>query len=421
MSNFIKKILFVIFGIFIFRLGSYMQVPGIDANALGLYSQQISGTILDIFNTFSGGSIERFSILAVGIAPYISASIIIQMSSMLVPFFKQLKDSGQDGQLKLNYYTRYLTLFFAFIQSFALTNHITQQTVNGMPLVYNPDINFYFLSISCLVFGSMFLLWLGEKLTEYGVGSGISVIIFAGIVSSFPDTITNLVNSINNGSISFIIALLILIFFVSFIYFIVFIENSFRKITLTSASYFNDDKNEMSLKINISGVIPVIFASTLIVLPATILNFFSSSQQYEFLNTLNLMLSRGQFLYFFFFGLMIMFFSFFYSTLVFDPKKTSDMLKKQNSFIKGIRPGRPTEIILSSISRRLTFIGSLYLILIAIFPEILLLKFNIPFYLGGTSILIITLVSLEWYKQFNLHVQPKKYIKIKEQLEKGLN
>lgn len=420
MTNFIQKMIFVIFGIFIFRLGSYMQVPGIDPQALALYSNQISGTILDIFNTFSGGSIERFSILAVGIAPYISASIIIQMSSMLIPFFQQLKDSGQEGQLKLNYYTRYLTLSFAFVQSFALTHHITQQSVQGIPLVLNPDLNFFFLSISCLVFGSMFLLWLGEKLTEYGVGSGISVIIFAGIVSSFPDTVTNLVNSVNSGSISFFTAFLILIFFVTFIYFIIFIENSFRKIKLTSASYFNDEKNEMSLKINISGVIPVIFASTLIVLPATILNFFSGSEQSEFLNSLNLMLSRGQFLYFLFFALLIMFFSFFYSRLVFDPKKTSDLLRKQNSFLKGIRPGKPTEKILSDISFRLTFIGGLYLILIAIFPEILLLKFNIPFYLGGTSILIITLVSLEWYKQYNLHLQPKQYNKIKEQIEKGL-
>lgn len=420
-KDFLKKVMVVIFGIFIFRLGTFLPVPFVDPEVLALYSQQKSGTILDIFNTFSGGSIERFSILAIGIMPYISASIIIQMLGYFSSSMKKLKESGEKGQLKLNLYTRYLTLFLAIMQAVALTSHISSQGVNGMPIVSNPSFSFYLVSVTSLVFGTMFLLWLGEKLTEYGIGSGISVIIFAGIVSGLPSTAMSLYSMFESGSISNLMLVLVTLFFVIFISFIIFIENSQRRIKLSTASQYDNEKGYLPLKINIAGIIPVIFASTLIVLPATLFNFFGNSINSDILSDINNLLSRGGVLYFFFLSFLIIFFSFFYSKLVFDAKKTTDRLRRSGGFLRGIRPGEPTEKYLSSVAKRLTFIGASYLVLISIIPEILLLKYNVPFYLGGTSLLIIVLVCLEWEKQYRLHQQSETYSKLKNNLMRNFD
>lgn len=415
-KDFLKKVMVVILGIFIFRLGTYLPVPFVDPNVLALYAQQKAGTILDIFNTFSGGSIERFSILAVGIMPYISASIIMQMLGYFSASIKALKESGEKGQRKVNLYTRYLTLFFAVIQSIALTYHLSNQTVNGFSLVSNPDMSFFFVSVTSLVFGTMFLLWLGEKLTEYGLGSGISVIIFAGIASGLPDIFFNIVTLVQSGSMNTLFSFGVFAFFIAFICFIVFVESSQRRIQLSTASQYNSDKGYLPLKVNIAGIIPVIFASSVIVMPATFVNFFGSYINSEIVENLNNMLSRGGILYFVFLSLLILFFSFFYSRLVFDPKKTAAKLKRSGAFLKGIRAGEPTQLYLSDIANRITFIGACYLIFISIVPEILLFNFNVPFYLGGTSLLIIVLVCLEWNKQYELHQQSKVYSKLKNKL-----
>ena len=415
-KDFFQKILVVLFGIFIFRLGTYLPVPFVDPATLALYAQQKTGTILDIFNTFSGGSIERFSIFAIGIMPYISASIIIQMGGHFVEGLKKLKESGESGQMKLNLYTRYLTLGFALLQAIALTAHLSGQGVNGVPLVSDPNMAFFTVAVCSLVFGTMFLLWLGEKLTEYGLGSGISVIIFAGICSGFPNTVFSIGSQIQTGSISFIFGLFIALFFVLFIAFIIFVEKSQRRIQLSTASQYDDEKGYLPLKINIAGIIPVIFASSLIALPATIINFFGQSSGSDILAKITEMLSRGGSLYFIMLALLILFFCFFYSKLVFDPKKTSDKLRKNGAFLKGIRPGEFTEKYLKTISQRMTLIGSIYLISISVVPELLLIKFNVPFYLGGTSLLIISLVALEWHKQYVMHQQSKTYSKLKDSL-----
>lgn len=415
-KDFLKKVMIVILGIFIFRLGTYLPVPFVDPYVLSLYAQQKAGTILDIFNTFSGGSIERFSILAVGIMPYISASIIMQMVGYFSASIKALKESGEKGQRKVNLYTRYLTLFFAVIQSVALTSHLAGQSAGGLPLVSNADFSFYLISVTSLVFGTMFLLWLGEKLTEFGIGSGISVIIFAGIASGLPDIFFNIASLVNAGSMNVLMAFAVLLFFIAFIAFIIFVESSQRRIQLSTASQHNSDKGYLPLKVNIAGIIPVIFASSVIVLPATFMNFFGSSIEGDWLSTLNNMFSRGGILYFLFLGILIMFFSFFYARLVFDVKKTANKLKRSGAFLKGIRAGQPTEIHLSDIASRITFIGAAYLIFISIIPEVLLFNFNIPFYLGGASLLIIVLVCLEWNKQYELHQQSKVYSKLKNKL-----
>ena len=415
-KDFLKKVMVVIIGIFIFRLGTYLPVPFVDPYVLSLYAQQKAGTILDIFNTFSGGSIERFSILAVGIMPYISASIIMQMVGYFSASIKALKESGEKGQRQVNLYTRYLTLFFAVIQSVALTSHLSGQGVDGLALVSNPDISFYVISVTSLVFGTMFLLWLGEKLTEFGIGSGISVIIFAGIASGLPDIFFNIVGLVSAGSMNMLMAFSVLAFFIAFIGFIVWVESSQRRIQLSTASQYSSDKGYLPLKVNIAGIIPVIFASSVIVLPATFVNFFGSSIESDWLANLNNMFSRGGTLYFVFLAILIMFFSFFYARLVFDPKKTSNKLKRSGAFLKGIRAGEPTEHYLSDIANRITFIGASYLIFISIVPEILLFNFNVPFYLGGTSLLIIVLVCLEWNKQYELHQQSKVYSKLKDKL-----
>jgi preprotein translocase subunit SecY len=412
-KDFLQKILVVIVGIFIFRLGTYLPVPFVDPQVLALYSQEKSGTILDIFNTFSGGSIERFSIFAIGIMPYISASIIIQMAGYFVDSLKRLKESGDEGQMKLNLYTRYLTLGFGLLQAIALTSHLSGQSIEGVPLVQNPDFSFFTIAVSSLLFGTMFLLWLGEKLTEYGLGSGISVIIFAGICSGFPNTVASIASLVESGSMNILFALAIAFFFFLFIAFILFVETSQRRLKLSTASQYDDEKGYLPLKINLAGIIPVIFASSLIVLPATIINFFGGSINSDLLNTITTMLSRGGSLYFIISAILILFFCFFYSNLVFDPKKTSDKLRKNGAFLKGIRPGDSTVLHLRQVARRITFIGAVYLVMISVVPEILLIKFDIPFYLGGTSLLIISLVALEWYKQYAIHQQSQTYSVLK--------
>lgn len=416
-KDFFQKVLVVLLGIFIFRLGTYLPVPFVDPQVLAAYASQKTGTILDIFNTFSGGSIERFSIFAIGIMPYITASIITQMGSYFVDSLKKLKESGEEGQLKLNMYTRYLTLFFAMLQATALTSHIASQGVNGMPLVSNPDFSFFAVAVTSLVFGTMFLLWLGEKLTEYGLGSGISVIIFSGICSGFPNTVFSIASLVETGSMNLIFAALIAVFFVLFIGFIIFVETSQRRLKLSTASQYDDEKGYLPLKINIAGIIPVIFASSLIVLPSTFLNFFGGDgSQNEVLTMINDMLSRGGSLYFIILSIFTIFFCFFYSGLVFNPKKTSEKLRKSGAFLKGVRPGKPTEEHLKVVAKRITFIGAVYLVLISVVPEILLIKFSVPFYMGGTSLLIIALVALEWYKQYKMHQQSQTYSILKNNI-----
>lgn len=405
-----RRILFVLLGIIIYRVGAHIPVPGINLQELAKHFSQNAGGILGFANMISGGALRNMTVLALGVMPYISSSIVMQLFTVMSPKLEQLKKEGEAGRRKINQYTRYGTLGLSLFQAIGITKWLASQGI-----VFNPDFGFYFIATITLVTGTMFLMWLGEQMTERGIGNGISLIIFAGIVSRFPEAISQVVNQVHQGQMQVISLLLLTSLVLLVTAFVVFMERAQRKIPVNYAKRQQGRKiyaaqtSHLPLKINMSGVIPPIFASSLIMFPATIARFFSSVKHMGWLNEVSAALSVGQPLYLILFTAAIIFFSFFYTALVFNPKETADNLKKSGALIPGIRPGDSTANYIDKVMTRLTAVGAIYLSLVALLPDFLIATWHVPFYFGGTSLLIIVVVIMDFISQLQAHMMSYQY------------
>ena len=415
-----NRILFVFGAITIFRIGSFLPLPGVNPEAVRGLFDRTQGTILALFNAFSGGALGRLSVFALGVIPYISASIIMQLMSMAIPSLMQLRKEGESGKRKLTQYTRYMTVVLAFIQSFGAVMSLKNQGVYTIdPLL------FAFLGTVSLVTGTLFLMWLGEQVTERGIGNGISMLIFAGIVAGIPSSLGMLLDQLGNGEISFVTALGVLGVSVGLVACVVFMERAQRRIPIHYAKRHNlnnkytNQQIHLPLKLNMAGVIPPMFASSIILFPATILSWLGQGKQASYFEYIILAISPGQPLYFLLYAVFILFFAFFYTALVFDTRESSDNLKKSGAFIPGIRPGEYTGRYLDRIITRLTFIGSVYLIFVCVFPEVFVLSQGLPFHLGGTSILIVVVVVLEFINQLQSMITTSQYENLVRRQEKS--
>lgn len=408
LSELKSRFLFLIFALFIYRVGAHIPVPGLSAGKLqDLFSGHSS--FFGLFNLFSGGALQRMTVFSLGIMPYISASIIVQVMSYIMPALEQLKKEGQSGRQKISQYTRYLTVILATIQALGMAKLVASEHETGSMM-------YYFVVTVTLVTGTMFLMWLGEQITERGIGNGISMIIFAGIVANLPRAIANTAEKVNQGELHSLGLLLLLAMLVVVIAFVVFIERGQRRITVHYAKrqqgrkMFAAQKSHLPLKINMAGVIPPIFASSIILFPATIGQWFGrSSESMEWLSDFSLMFTPGQPVYIIFFAAAIMFFAFFYTALVFNPKETADNLKKSGAFLPGIRPGEQTANYIDGVMTRLTLVGAIYIATVALLPEFLVLFMNVPFYFGGTSLLIIVVVVMDFIAQVQAHLMSHQY------------
>lgn len=405
------RLWFLLGALIVYRIGSHVPVPGIDAVVLKeIFENQDSG-LLGMFNMFSGGALSRFSIFALGIMPYISASIIMQLGTVAIPYLEMLKKEGESGRKKITQYTRIGTIFLALIQSFGIS--VALQSQPG--LVINPGSVFVITTIITLVTGTIFLMWLGEQITERGIGNGISLIIFAGITAGLPSAIGGTLELVRTGSMHFLVALGIFVAVISVTALVVFVERGQRKIIVNYAKrqvgkqVLGGQSSHLPLKLNMAGVIPPIFASSIILFPATLAGWFSTESTFSWLSDFSAALSPGQPAYVALYAAMIIFFCFFYTALVFNPKETADNLKKSGAFIPGIRPGDQTTIFIEKIMLRLTLIGSIYVTLVCLLPELLILKWNVPFYFGGTSLLIIVVVTMDFMAQVQSHVMSAQY------------
>ena len=405
-----QRLLFLVGALVVYRIGTYIPVPGIDPNALQNFFQDQSGTILSMFNMFSGGALERLSILALGIMPYISCSIIMQMASVTVPSLKQLKKEGESGRKKITQFTRYGTVVLAGFQSIGASVALQNQGV-----VVNPGFNFVFTACVSLVTGTMFLMWLGEQITERGLGNGISMIILASIISGLPSAIGGTLELANTGELSPAIVLILLMLVLSVTAIVVFIERGQRRIPVNYAKkqqgrkLYQSQSTHLPFKINMSGVIPPIFASSIILFPATIASWFGTSEGFDWMQNIAAKLTPGQPIYIILYASLIMFFCFFYTALVFDSKETADNLKRSGAFMPGIRPGRQTAQYIDKVLTRLTFWGGLYIMLVCLLPEFMILYFRVPFYFGGTSLLIIVVVTMDFMAQMQALMMSKQY------------
>ena len=405
-----QRLLFLVGALVVYRIGTYIPVPGIDPNALQNFFQDQSGTILSMFNMFSGGALERLSILALGIMPYISCSIIMQMASVTVPSLKQLKKEGESGRKKITQFTRYGTVVLAGFQSIGASVALQNQGV-----VVNPGFNFVFTACISLVTGTMFLMWLGEQITERGLGNGISMIILASIISGLPSAIGGTLELANTGELSPAIVLILLMLVLSVTAIVVFIERGQRRIPVNYAKrqqgrkLYQSQSTHLPFKINMSGVIPPIFASSIILFPATIASWFGTSEGFDWMQNIAAKLTPGQPIYIFLYGSLIMFFCFFYTALVFDSKETADNLKRSGAFMPGIRPGHQTAQYIDKVLTRLTFWGGLYIMLVCLLPEFMILYYRVPFYFGGTSLLIIVVVTMDFMAQMQALMMSKQY------------
>ena len=405
-----QRLLFLVGALVVYRIGTYIPVPGIDPNALQNFFQDQSGTILSMFNMFSGGALERLSILALGIMPYISCSIIMQMASVTVPSLKQLKKEGESGRKKITQFTRYGTVVLAGFQSIGASVALQNQGV-----VVNPGFNFVFTACISLVTGTMFLMWLGEQITERGLGNGISMIILASIISGLPSAIGGTLELANTGELSPAIVLILLMLVLSVTAIVVFIERGQRRIPVNYAKrqqgrkLYQSQSTHLPFKINMSGVIPPIFASSIILFPATIASWFGTSEGFDWMQNIAAKLTPGQPIYIILYGSLIMFFCFFYTALVFDSKETADNLKRSGAFMPGIRPGHQTAQYIDKVLTRLTFWGGLYIVSVCLLPEFMILYYRVPFYFGGTSLLIIVVVSMDFMAQMQALMMSKQY------------
>lgn len=395
-----RRLLFVLIGIIVFRIGAHIPVPGIDPQRLADLFNQQKGGILGMFNMFSGGALSRLTIFALGIMPYISSSIIIQLFTAVSPQLEQLKKEGESGRRKINQYTRYGTLGLAIFQGFGITKWLSSSGIVLMPGIY-----FYFVATITLATGTMFLMWLGEQMTERGVGNGISMIIFASIVSRFPSGVAQVMEQVRQGQMQVITMFLLLALVIAVTGFVVFVERGQRRIAVNYAKrqvgnkIYAAQSSYLPFKINMSGVIPPIFASAIILFPGTIAQFFGSTKGLGWLNDVAFALSIGQPLHFIFYAVAIVFFCFFYTALVYNPKETADNLKKSGAFIPGIRPGLNTASYIDLVMTRLTFFGAIYIALVALLPELLMFGWHMPVYFGGTSLLIVVVVLMDFMAQ----------------------
>ena len=405
-----QRLFFLIGALIVYRIGTYIPVPGIDPNALQNFFEEQSGTILSMFNMFSGGALERLSIFALGIFPYISCSIVMQLASATTPALKELKKEGESGRRKITQYTRYGTVFLAAFQSFGASIALQNQGV-----VVDPGFNFLFTSCVTLTTGTMFLMWLGEQITERGIGNGISMIILASIISGLPSAIGGTLELANTGEISSALVLILLILIVAVTTFVVYVERGQRRIPVNYAKrqqgrrMMQGQSTHLPFKINMSGVIPPIFASSIILFPATIASWFGTSEGFDWLQNIAASLAPGQPIYILLYAGMIMFFCFFYTSLVFDSKDTADNLQRSGAFMPGIRPGRQTSEYIDKVLTRLTFWGGLYIMLVCLIPEFMILYFRVPFYFGGTSLLIIVVVAMDFMAQLQALMMSKQY------------
>lgn len=409
-NDLIRRVLFVLLAIFVFRVGSYIPVPGLNPQRLQELFNAQQSNIIGLFNMFSGGALMRFSVFALGIMPYISASIIIQLLTVVSPQLSELRKEGESGQRKINKYTRYGTLFLATFQAIGISKMLA---AHGIALA--PGIPFYFTTTVTLVTGTMFLMWLGEQVTERGIGNGISLIIFSGIVAGLPSAIGKTLEQVREGQLQVIGLLLILLAVVAVVAFVVFVERGQRRITINYArrmqggKMYSAQSSHLPLKINMAGVIPPIFASSIILFPATLAQWFGHGKGMEWLGAFGTTLQPGQPLHMLLFSIAIVFFCFFYTALVYNPRETADNLKKSGAFIPGIRPGDQTAKYIDMVMTRLTLAGAIYVTMVCLLPELMILVWNVPFYFGGTSLLIIVVVVMDLMAQVHAHLMSFRY------------
>jgi len=406
-----RRLVFLLLALVVYRIGAHIPVPGINPDQLAQLFQGQQGGILSLFNMFSGGALSRFTVFALGIMPYISASIIMQLMTYVVPTFEQLKKEGEAGRRKITQYTRYGTLGLAMFQSFSIA--VALEASAG--LVVSPGFGFRFTAMVSLTAGSMFLMWLGEQITERGLGNGISILIFAGIAAGLPSAVGGLLELVRTGAMNVIIALFIVTVVVLVTYFVVFVERGQRKILVNYArrqvgnKVYGGQASHLPLKLNMAGVIPPIFASSIILLPATVVGWFSTGDSMRWIRDIAGALTPGQPIYVLLYAAAIIFFCFFYTALVFNSRETADNLKKSGAFIPGIRPGDQTARYIDKILVRLTLAGAIYITFVCLLPEFLILRYNVPFYFGGTSLLIIVVVTMDFMAQVQNYMMSQQY------------
>ena len=409
------RLLFVLGALFVYRIGSHIPVPGIDPKALAVMFEQQSGSILDMFNMFSGGALMRLSLFALGIMPYISASIIMQLMTVVIPSMEQMKKEGESGRRKISQFTRYGTVVLATFQAIGISLALQNQTAGGLNVVLNPGAGFIAITAITLVTGTVFLMWLGEQVTERGIGNGISLIIFAGIVSGLPKAIGGTLELARTGEMNGAFIILLFLLSLSVTALVVFVERGQRRILINypkrqqGRKLYAGQSSFLPLKLNMAGVIPPIFASSIILFPATIAGWFGNTEGLTWLQDVATMLSPGQPVYVMFYATAIIFFCFFYTALVFNSKETAENLKKSGAFLPGIRPGLQTGSYIDKVMTRLTLVGAFYITLVCLLPEFLIVYWNVPFYFGGTSLLIIVVVVMDFISQMQTHVMSQQY------------
>ncbi len=410
-----QRIFFVLGALLVFRIGTFVPVPGVNPVALAALFDQQQGTILDMFNMFSGGALSRASLFALGIMPYISASIIMQLMTSVMPKLEQLKKEGESGRRKITQYTRYGTVVLASFQAVGIAMSLQSQTANGLQVVIQPGSGFVLTAAVSLVTGTMFLMWLGEQITERGIGNGISLIIFAGIVAGLPSAVGGTLELARTGEMNAITILVLFLLAVAVTAFVVFIERGQRRITVNYAKrqqgrkMFAAQTSHLPLKLNMAGVIPPIFASSIILFPATMGQWIGTSEDMRWVQDIVAKLSPGEPIYVITYAVAIIFFCFFYTALTFNSKETAENLKKSGAFIPGIRPGAQTAKFIDGVMSRLTLVGAFYITAVCLLPEFLIVAWNVPFYFGGTSLLIIVVVVMDFMAQVQAHLMSHQY------------
>ncbi|MCM8855439.1 MAG: preprotein translocase subunit SecY [Candidatus Thiodiazotropha sp.] len=410
-----QRLLFVAGALLVFRIGTFIPVPGVNPVALAALFEQAQGSILDMFNMFSGGALERASLFALGIMPYISASIIMQLMSAVIPTLEQLKKEGEAGRRKITQYTRYGTVVLATFQAVGISIALQSQTVGGETIVIHQGVGFVVTAAVSLVTGTMFLMWLGEQITERGIGNGISMIIFAGIVAGLPAAIGGTLELARTGELNALTILFLFVLAIAVTAFVVFVERGQRRITINYAKRQQGRKmlaaqsTHLPLKLNMAGVIPPIFASSIILFPATLGQWFGNTEDTRWIQDIFSKLSPGEPVYVMAYAAAIIFFCFFYTALVFNSRETADNLKRSGAFIPGIRPGDQTAKYIDNVMSRLTMAGAIYITLVCLLPEFLIVGWNVPFYFGGTSLLIIVVVVMDFMAQVQAHLMSHQY------------
>ena len=410
-----QRIFFVLGAIIVFRLGTHIPIPGVNPSAVAALFAQTKGSIIDVFNMFSGGALSRLSMFALGVMPYISASIIIQMMTSIIPQLEQLKKEGESGRQKITQYTRYFTVVLATFQALGIAVAIESQNAGGGPVVLIPGLGFKITAVATLVSGTMFLVWLGEQMTERGIGNGISLIIFGSIVAGLPGAIAGTLELARTGTFSPIGVILLFVGAIAITALVVFVERGQRRLTVNYAKrqqgrrMMAGQSSHLPLKLNMAGVIPPIFASSIILFPASLGSWFGQQEGMGWLRDIATTLSPGQPIYATVYALMIIFFCFFYTALVFNPKEIADNLKKSGAFVPGIRPGVQTAQYIDKVVSRLTLAGAVYLTFVCLIPEFMIVKWNVPFYFGGTSLLIIVVVIMDMMAQVQSYLMSRQY------------